>query len=55
MSYIKFSQGGKLNYNIEKWVCDNIEDLKKINCRNFGSTAYVIDMQTYYILNGAGV
>ena len=51
----KYSQSGKINYNIEKWIVDSLEEVKKIRCNTFGSTVYVIDTRETYILSGKGI
>ena len=51
----KYSQRGKINYNIEKWIVDTLDEVKTIRCNTFGSTVYVIDERETYVLNGKGV
>lgn len=52
--YKKFSQGGKLSYNICKYVVDEENDLTTIPGPEMGDSAYVIHTGDSWILDSEG-
>lgn len=48
------SNGNKTAYGIKHYDLDAFEDLEKISVRNLtpGSTVFIINSSTYYMLNG---
>lgn len=61
---MKWSQGGKVNYQVNEYLLDFEEDLKQLNNSDMGDTAYIIEtgevwimgsQKTWHIMGGDSV
>ena len=48
---MKWSQGGKVNYQVNEYLLETEEDLKLLNSVDFGDTAYVIETGNIWIMD----
>lgn len=48
-------QKNKMSYGIQKFVCDDVEDLKKLNPTGIGCSAFVIHTKDTYMLDSKRV
>lgn len=47
----KLSQGNRINYDITKWLVEDVEELKTLPVSSMGSTAFVIHTADTYMLD----
>lgn len=50
----KFSQGNKINYDLEKWLVDTEEEVSTIPKCQMGSTVYVISTGESWMIDSTG-
>ena len=50
----KFSQGNKINYDLEKWLVDTEEEISTIPRCQMGSTVYVISTGESWMIDSTG-
>lgn len=48
---MKWSQGGKVNYQVNEYLLETEEDLKLLSNADFGDTAYIIETGDVWIMD----
>ena len=51
----KLSQGNRIAYAMNKWLCDDVEEISKIKRCPMGSTVYVIHTRDTYMMDSKGM
>ena len=52
--FIKYSQGTKINYDMQKWLVEEESEISQVPCRQIGSTVYVITTGESWMMDSKG-